>query len=81
MTDGSEQRMSRAARGFAVTLGERYGLPTSLVDERLTSIEASHRFAEQRARGMSRRKDIATLDAIAAQIILENWFEQSPSDA
>src|SRR3954468_24899960 len=79
--DGSEQAMTHAARGFAAGIGERYHLPVRMVDERLTSIEASHRFAAQRARGTARRKDIAGLDAIAAEIILENWFAQAARDA
>lgn len=72
--DGGEQAMSRAARGFASILEQRYGLNVRLVDERLTSNEAARRFAEQRASGTARRKHAATIDAIAAQVILENWF-------
>ena len=79
--DGSEQAMARAARDFAAAMEQRYRLRVSLVDERLTSVEASRRFAEQRARGTARRKDAATLDAIAAQIILENWFAEGSADA
>lgn len=72
--DGGEQAMSRAARGFAGALEQRYGLDVQLVDERLTSNEAARRFAEQRASGTAKRKHAATIDAIAAQVILENWF-------
>jgi putative Holliday junction resolvase len=79
--DGSEQTMARAARDFAAALEQRYRLPVALVDERLTSVEASRRFAEQRARGTARRKDASTLDAIAAQIIIENWFAQGSAGA
>lgn len=79
--DGSEQAMSRAARGFADELRRRYDLSVHLVDERHTSSEAAHRFAEQRAEGKARRKDAAAIDAVAAQIILESWFAQAPTDA
>ena len=72
--DGGEQTMSRAARGFASALEARYKLDVRLVDERLTSVEASRRFAGQRAAGTAKRKHAATIDAIAAEIILENWF-------
>jgi RNase H-fold protein (predicted Holliday junction resolvase) len=43
-------------------------------DERLTSFGAEERFVDARARGEMRRKDAAFKDAIAAQIILENWL-------
>ena len=79
--DGGEQAIARLAREFAATIGQRYRLPVRLVDERLTSVEASHRFAGQRASGGARRKDAVSLDAIAASIILENWFAQGSVDA
>jgi putative holliday junction resolvase len=77
--DGFEQAMTRTARDFGATLGERYGLAIKLVDERLTSVEASRRFAARRAAGAARRKDAQALDAIAAEIILENWFAAQPT--
>lgn len=76
--DGFDQTMTRIARDFAATLGQRYGLPVQLVDERLTSVEASRRFAARRASGAARRKHAEALDAIAAEIILENWFSAQP---
>lgn len=75
--DGEEQSNSRAARAFAATLTQRYGLPAPLVDERLSSREAAHRFAQRRAAGAARRKQAATLDAIAAEVILEQWLQQN----
>jgi len=72
--DGHEQAISRAARDFAATLSTRYARPVELADERLTSVEASHRFAARRASGTARRKHAAAIDAIAAEVILENWL-------
>jgi putative holliday junction resolvase len=72
--DGAEQGTSRAARAFAASLGERYRVPLHLVDERLSSQEAARRFAEQRARGETRRKHAQELDAVAAQVIVETWL-------
>src|SRR5215813_7596575 len=72
--DGSEQKNSKAARSFADALGERYKLPVHMVDERLSSVEASHRFAARRASGQTRRKNASELDAIAAEIIVETWL-------
>jgi putative Holliday junction resolvase len=77
MMDGSEQANSRNARAFADTLGTRYGIVPQLVDERLTSHEAARRFAERRARGESRRKHAHTLDAVAAEIIVETWLSHT----
>jgi putative Holliday junction resolvase len=57
-------------------LQSRYGKPISLMDERNTSIEAAQRFAESRARGESKRHQADQLDAWAAVIILERWFQQ-----
>jgi putative Holliday junction resolvase len=74
--DGAEQAMSQRARAFAATLEQRYKLPVQLVDERHTSREAARRFAQARASGAARRKDAADIDALAAQIILENWLAQ-----
>jgi len=74
MLDGSEQTMSRAARAFGAALGERYGIGVALVDERLTSHEAGRRFAARRAAGSAKRKHAAEIDAIAAEVILENWL-------
>jgi putative Holliday junction resolvase len=72
--DGGEQAMTRAARAFGDALGARYGLHIALVDERLTTHEAGRRFAARRAAGSARRKHAAEIDAIAAEVILENWL-------
>jgi putative Holliday junction resolvase len=72
--DGGEQAMSKHARAFAAQLEQRYQRPTHLVDERNTSREAARRFAQQRASGAAKRKDAATIDALAAAIILEAWL-------
>lgn len=72
--DGGEQPMSRRARAFAEELRRRHARAVHLVDERNTSREAARRFAAQRASGAARRKDAAVIDALAAQIILENWL-------
>ena len=79
--DGTEQAMTRAARGFAGNLRQRYGRPVDLVDERYTSGEAARLFAIQRASGAARRKDSATIDALAARVILEAWFAETAAHA
>ena len=72
--DGTEQPASRRARAFASQLGQRYGLPALLVDERHSSREAAQRFAAGRAAGLRRRRDAAGIDAEAAAVILERWL-------
>ena len=73
--EGEETDMSRAARRFGKALGARYSLEVDYCDERLSSRVAENRFAEQRASGNLRRKDAGRLDAMAAQVILENWLQ------
>lgn len=75
--DGDETDMSKAARRFGGALAARYGLEVEYADERLTSRAAESRFAELRAAGGLRRKDAGQLDAISAQIILENWLQSA----
>lgn len=76
--EGEEQKNSAAARAFAARLDEKYKLPTQLVDERLSSREAARRFAQRRAGGQARRKHAAALDAVAAEIIIEQWLCDHP---
>ena len=75
--EGEETDMSKAARRFGSALGVRYDLNVEYADERLTSRAAEGRFAELRAAGHLRRKHAGQLDAISAQIILENWLQSA----
>ncbi len=72
--DGGDQPIRQRARGFARELRKRYGLPVEQVDERTSSIEAAQRFAAGRAAGARKRHQAASLDALAAVIILERWL-------
>jgi putative Holliday junction resolvase len=73
--DGAETDMSNDARRFGRQLEGRYHTPVFYQDERLTSRGAEQRFSSARSRGGMRRKDAALKDAMAAQIILENWLQ------
>jgi putative Holliday junction resolvase len=67
--DGSDHSLAPRIRGFATALGTRYGLPVHFVDERLSSHAARERTT-----------DVAAIDAVAAQVIVETWLgEQRPS--
>jgi len=75
--DGGETEISEDARRFGRRLEGRYGIPVWFEDERLTSFGAEERFIDARAKGNMRRKDAALKDAMAAQIILENWLQET----
>lgn len=72
--DGSEHAVTRAARRFGHQLQNRFRLPVYWVDERLTSREAESILAGRG--GYAKKEDI---DKLAAQLILESWFEQQAS--
>ena len=69
--DGREHPVGRLARRFAQRLEGRFGIATHLVDERLTSHAAEDRLREA---GAARRKIRQSLDAVAAQVILQTYF-------
>lgn len=70
--DGTEHDMTRLARRFANRLNGRFGLPVALVDERHTSLLAESMLHEA---GLHGRKQKPVLDQVAAQAILQTWFE------
>jgi len=65
--DDTESAVAARARRFARQLEGRYGLPTHMVDERLTSLEA------ERTLGPDAERD-GRVDALAAALILETWL-------
>jgi len=69
--DGSDSEMATRARRFSRRLEARFGLPCELIDERLSSIEAKALCKQSNARSQH-------LDAVAAEIILQTWFDQRP---
>ena len=69
--DGTPHEMTSRATDFAQRLGERFSLPVELVDERWTTQAAQDRLDAER-RGRSGR---AERDQIAAQLILQAWFD------
>lgn len=70
--DGAEHEMTRVARNFAARLESRFGRPVFLVDERHTSTAAE---SELHARGIHGKKHRALVDAVAAQLILQGFFD------
>jgi len=72
--DGTEHELSRLCRKFANRLHGRFNLPVALVDERLSSEEASQTLKEA---GIGGRKQKPMLDQVAAQLILQSYLDQA----
>lgn len=70
--DGTPHEMTRLATRFAERLKRRTKLPVSFADERLTSVDAETRLRET---GRNAKSAKPLLDAVAAQLILQTWFE------
>lgn len=69
---GQAGEMANEASRFAERLRKELGLPTELLDERLTSWAAEHSQPE----GAARRKG-APVDDLAAAILLREYLERS----
>ena len=75
--DGSASALTEKTRRFAAELHQRCSLPVDLVDERWSSQDAEERLRAARASGLkTRRVSAADVDATAAAVILERWFER-----
>ena len=75
--DGTPHDMTRLAHKVGERLQRRFKLPVGFADERLTSLDAEARLRET---GRNSKTARPLLDAVAAQLILQTWFE-SPHDA
>ena len=71
--DGSEHRITNLSKKFAKQLEQKYSLPTHLIDERYTSIEASHEIKDKK---IDLKKKKLLIDQIAAKIILQSYLDQ-----
>lgn len=65
--NGSRHALANRVERFCRQLHERYQLPVETINEFLTSVEA-----ERRADAIT-----AQVDALAAQVILETWFNEN----
>jgi len=74
--DGAEQEMSVRADRFARQLAGRYRLPVMRADERYTSRAAAAALGEAGVHGRARA---AATDEVAAQLILQSWFDEQGS--
>ena len=69
--DDTEGPAAKQARAHAVTVGERFGLPVHLQDERLTSFEADNRMSQSGRTHLEKKR---LRDAIAAATLLEDYL-------
>lgn len=69
--DGEEHDMTARCTRFANQLRGRHALPVALADERLTSFEAQDRLRQ------AGRKPRTGIDAVAAQVILQSYFDET----
>jgi putative holliday junction resolvase len=67
--------LAERARSFAQQLEERFKRPIHFVDERYTSVQAEQLLREQGKRPSKDNK--AMIDALAAQIILQQYLDAS----
>ena len=70
--NGDIHTMANLVRKFANRLTENFKIPVAFVDEYLTSAAAASTLSE---RGIKGRAQKATIDAVAAQVILQAWFD------
>jgi putative Holliday junction resolvase len=70
--DGSDSELCHSARRFARRLHGRFGLPVTLVDERLSSFEAKQISRDAGHRGDFRRDPV---DSMAAELVLRTWLD------
>ena len=71
--DGAEHELTRRSRRFARRLQTRFGVRTVLEDERYTSVSASAALDQASVKG---RRQKQVLDQVAAQLILQSYFDK-----
>jgi putative Holliday junction resolvase len=71
--DGTRGPAAERARAFAARLAAESALPCDLVNESLTTVEAAQRLREA---GVDPRRDPGRLDAVAAQILLQEALDR-----
>ena len=76
--DGSPHGTTARAQRFARQLEGRFGIPVTLFDERFTTQAAATALSEGRVRVRERK---AVRDRVAAQLILQAYLDQAPTDS
>lgn len=74
--DGTAHLLTHLSKKFAQRLEGRFNLPVIMVDERLSSAEATEQLSSA---GVSAKAQKRMIDAVAAQVILQSYFDTLPS--
>ena len=75
--DGTPHEMTARAERFARQLEGRFGLKVARVDERYTSQGAEDALVTAGVRARDRK---SVRDSVAAQLILQSWFDDPARD-
>ena len=70
--DGAETSVTQLCKKFARRLNGRFNLPVVLIDERYSSVEASDLLNKSGIKGRAQKE---MLDQVAAQTILQSYFD------
>lgn len=70
--DGVETEMTQLCKKFARRLNGRFNLPVALIDERYSSAHASQLLNQTGIKGRAQK---TMLDQVAAQTILQSYFD------
>ena len=74
--DDSSGAQAEAVKAYAAKIAGALGLPLTLWNERLTTLEATERLHASGGRGKKSRR---ALDAIAASVILQDFLHSQPN--
>ncbi len=74
--DGKPHALTQLSKKFAQRLEGRFNLPVLLIDERLSSAEAAQNLRDV---GIKNSEQKTMLDAVAAQNILQSYFDGLPN--
>lgn len=70
--DGEPHLLTQLSKKFAQRLEGRFNLPVVMVDERLSSADAARSLSEVGIKGRAQK---VMIDAVAAQTILQSYFD------
>jgi putative Holliday junction resolvase len=70
--DGTENATTQLCKKFARRLNGRFNLPVMLIDERYSSTDASEKLNQTGIKGRAQKQ---MLDQVAAQTILQSYFD------
>jgi putative holliday junction resolvase len=79
LDDAPPSAAQKRCERFASTVARRFALPVERVDERYSSLDADAAHRERRQAGVAKRA--RDLDDVAAEVILQRWFDALPVGA